>query len=134
MARSSVELPGWLRWAGVTFGAAAAVLVTWTLHTLGHNLTDTVVTRKNASLVTFGPYRWVRHPFYVSFALAVVGNTLVTANGFLGLIGVAALAAVVVRTRIEERFLIDRFGRDYVHYIERTGRFFPRLFTRRAPR
>src|SRR5262245_47494043 len=64
MAWSSMPLPGWLRWLGVGFGIAAAGLLFWTFHTLGHNLTDTVVTRQNASLVTSGPYRWVRHPFY----------------------------------------------------------------------
>lgn len=34
---------------------------------------------------------------------------------------------MVVRTRIEERKLIERFGDDYRRYVERTGAFFPRL-------
>jgi protein-S-isoprenylcysteine O-methyltransferase Ste14 len=33
-------------------------------HSLGRNLTDTVVTRREAYLVLNGPYRFVRNPMY----------------------------------------------------------------------
>jgi protein-S-isoprenylcysteine O-methyltransferase Ste14 len=46
MAWSSVPLPIWMRWIGVALGVVAGVLLTWTLRTLGKNLTDTVVTRR----------------------------------------------------------------------------------------
>ena len=74
MAWSSVRLPEWLRWTGVGLGVLAAGLLVWTLRRLGPNLTDTVVTRKAHSLITGGPYRWVRHPFYVAGGLAVPGQ------------------------------------------------------------
>src|SRR5262245_23917748 len=88
MAWSSMPLPSWLRWFGVGIGACCGVLLIWTMKTLGKNLTDTVVTRRDATMVTNGPYRWVRHPFYVAFALAVVANSLVTANWFIGVCGI----------------------------------------------
>lgn len=126
MAWSAVALPAWLRWAGVAIGAAAALLMIWTLHSLGRNLTDTVVTRANAVLVTHGPYRFVRHPFYLCFAMAMAANAIVMANWFIGLAGALALGAMVIRTRKEEENLIARFGGAYRDYMERTGRFFPR--------
>jgi len=90
-----------------------------------------VVTRRNATLVTHGPYRWVRHPFYLSFAMAVIANALlITANGFLTITGTAAFLAIVARTSIEERKLVDRFGSDYVDFMQRTGRFLPRIWRR----
>ena len=64
MAWSSVALPNWLRWAGVVLGITGGLLLAVTFRTLGKNLTDTVVTRTAHTLVTKGPYRWVRHPFY----------------------------------------------------------------------
>ena len=91
-------------------------------------ITDTVVTRKQHSLVTTGPYRWVRHPFYVSFAVAILANSLVTANWFIFAVGAAAFLLIVVRTRKEEENLIERFGDDYRRYMQTTGRFWPRLF------
>jgi protein-S-isoprenylcysteine O-methyltransferase Ste14 len=66
MRWSSLVLPLWLRWAGVVVGALGSLLFLWTFHTLGPNLTDTVVTRAKHTLVTVGPYRWVRHPFYTA--------------------------------------------------------------------
>ena len=58
----------------------------------GRNITDTVVTRREHTLVTGGPYRFVRHPFYVTTALALVANALTTANWFIAVTGAAALA------------------------------------------
>lgn len=103
----------------------AGLLLTWTFRTLGKNLTDTVVTRKDAFLVTTGPYRWVRHPFYLAFSLAVVADSLATANCFLALTGGWLLLLLVLRTKKEEENLVERFGYDYRRYMERTGRFFP---------
>ena len=128
MAWSSVALPNWLRWAGVVLGITGGLLLAVTFRTLGKNLTDTVVTRTEHTLVTRGPYRWVRHPFYLATALAVVANSLVTANWFLALTGGIVFGLLVLRTRIEEEKLIERFGEDYNEYMKRTGRFLPRLF------
>jgi protein-S-isoprenylcysteine O-methyltransferase Ste14 len=131
MAWTSMHLPSWARWSGVAIGIAGGILLTWTFHTLGRNLTDTVVTRRNATLVTGGPYRWVRHPFYVSFLLAVLANSLVADNWYLALTGTATFIAMYARTRIEERNLVARFGRDYEDYMRRTGRFVPRFTSHR---
>ena len=125
MAWSSMPLPLWLRWAGVAVGAASGALLTWTLMNLGKNLTDTVVTRKAHTLVTAGPYRWVRHPFYDAVALAVLANSLVAANWFLLATGALLMTMMVIRTRREEEHLLARFGDDYRSYMNRTGRFVP---------
>ncbi len=126
MAWSSVVLPVWMRWLGVGFGVLAASLLVWTFRNLGKNLTDTVVTRREHTLVTTGPYRWVRHPFYVAFALAVLANSLTATNWFIFVTGTTVLFLLVARTRTEEDNLIKRFGEDYRRYMERTGRFWPR--------
>ncbi len=126
MAWSSVPLPDWLRWTGVGVGVVAGALLIWTFDSLGKNLTDTVVTRREHTLVTAGPYRWVRHPFYDCVALFVLAGALVAANWFLLLSGGVALALIVVRTGKEEENLRVRFGDAYEAYVQRTGRFWPR--------
>jgi protein-S-isoprenylcysteine O-methyltransferase Ste14 len=127
MAWSSVPLPIWVRWMGVALGVVAGVLLTWTLRTLGKNLTDTVVTRREHTLVTTGPYRWVRHPFYSSIALAVIANSLTAANWFLLVTGGLVFMLLVIRCKREEANLISRFGDRYRNYMHRTGRFLPRV-------
>ncbi len=133
MSWSQVALPIWLRWWGVGVGLPAALLLTWVFRSLGTNITDTVVTRAEHTLVTSGPYRWVRHPFYVATALAVAANSLVTANWFLALTGGLTVSLIVVRTRTEEEKLIERFGGQYREYMECTGRFFPLLRSGHRP-
>jgi protein-S-isoprenylcysteine O-methyltransferase Ste14 len=134
MAWSSIPLPLGLRWTGVAIGAIGGSLIIWTFHSLGRNLTDTVVTRREHTLVTHGPYRWVRHPFYDAVALAVAGNALAAANWFLGLTGVLTLALLVARTRIEEEKLVARFGDRYRDYMNEIGRFIPRSVRPRTER
>ena len=127
MAWAALPLPIWLRWAGVAIGVTAGSLLVWTLVNLGRNLTDTVVTRTAHTLVTAGPYRWIRHPFYVTTALIIVANGLAAANWFLLAAGTMTVALLVVRTRKEEDLLLARFGDAYRSYMDRTGRFVPRI-------
>lgn len=126
MAWAAVPLPVWLRWTGVGLGLIAGWLIIWTFRNLGKNLTDTVVTRKLHTLVTTGPYRWVRHPFYTVAALATLASSLAAANWFFFVAGCLMFLLLVIRTRKEEENLIVRFGDDYRNYMQRTGRFLPR--------
>src|SRR5262245_20941211 len=127
MAWSHVALPIWLRWTGVGMIIVAMGLVVWTFRCLGRNLTDTVVTRQQHTLVVHGPYRWIRHPFYDSAALLMLAISLIAANWFLFVIGIAVFCLLVIRTRTEEEFLLARFGNSYRTYMGQTGRFLPRI-------
>jgi protein-S-isoprenylcysteine O-methyltransferase Ste14 len=127
MSWSSMRVPLWLRWVGVGLGALSGSLLVWTFRTLGKNLTDTVVTRREHTLVTTGPYRWVRHPFYDAVAVSVVANALAAANWFLLLGGILTVSLLVIRTSREEERLLARFGDSYRAFTERTGRFLPRI-------
>lgn len=122
-----LPLPSWVRWIGAATGALCSLLMYWTLSSLGKNLTDTVMTRTNAFLVTHGPYRWIRHPFYVTAALLMASVTVLTANWLIGLSSAGVLALLAIRTPKEEQMLIERFGQSYRDYMARTGRFIPRM-------
>ncbi len=124
---AAMPLPSWCRWSGVASGGISSLLLYWTLASLGKNLTDTVVTRKNAHLVTHGPYRWVRHPFYFTAGLLMLSVTIFTANWLIGVTSLLVLVMLGVRTPKEEALLIDRFGDEYRQYMAGTGRFFPRI-------
>ena len=126
MEWAAAPIPRWARWTGVALAGVASLLWLFTFHHLGRNLTDTVVTRREHTLVTTGPYAYVRHPFYLAIALLVVANALTAANWFIFISGLALLALLVKRTGIEEAKLIERFGSYYLKYMERTGRFLPR--------
>lgn len=80
---------------------------------------------ENHRLVTWGPYRYVRHPSYLGYFLMFLGLFLI----WLNLVAVLSLVAVPGYMRItvgEEELLIRRFGEEYIRYQEKTGRFFPK--------
>lgn len=120
-------LPVEVRYGAIIAGSLCSLLMWWTLSSLGKNLTDTVVTRSGATLVTSGPYRWVRHPFYVTAALLMTSATMITANGAIGIASAIVLTLLAIRTPREEQKLIDRFGQQYRDYMATTWRFFPRI-------
>jgi protein-S-isoprenylcysteine O-methyltransferase Ste14 len=124
---ASVPLPNWLRWLGAIFAAGGVGMMYWTLVNLGKNLTDTVATRAEATLVTSGPYRFVRHPFYVTAALLMLAAALLSANWLIAASGLAVMALLVARTPKEEQKLVEKFGDAYRAYMARTGRFVPRF-------
>lgn len=125
---AAIPLPAWGRWIGVVIAAVCPLLLHWTLAKLGaNNLTDTVYVRTEATLVTDGPYRRVRHPYYVVAALLMAAVTALTANWLIGLSSLFVLVLLALRTPKEEQMLIDRFGDQYRDYMTRTGRYFPRF-------
>ena len=123
---AAIPLPPEARAIGFACWLVSAVLWIWTFVFLGKNLTDTVVTRKAHTLVTSGPYRFVRHPFYVAVALHLAGAALISSNAFILATGIATVALIVLRTQREEAELRARFGEPYREFVERTGMFFPR--------
>jgi protein-S-isoprenylcysteine O-methyltransferase Ste14 len=79
------------------------------------------------SIVTHGPYRWVRHPFYVAFLMLLAGTAMVTRDA-IGL-GSLLLGGVILSwtaRREERRLAASELGAEYASYLERTGRFVPR--------
>jgi protein-S-isoprenylcysteine O-methyltransferase Ste14 len=85
------------------------------------------------SIVTWGPYARVRHPFYASFLTALLGATVFCPNAGTLLSFAYALIALEMTARREERRLCaSEFGAEYAAYMKRTGRFVPH-FSARTP-
>jgi protein-S-isoprenylcysteine O-methyltransferase Ste14 len=67
---------------------------------------------------------------YAGLALGIAATVLVTDNWYIAVTGGSAFLIILARTRIEERNLVARFGRDYEDYMARTGRLIPRFHRR----
>ena len=125
VAFAQIDLPGWARFSGVAFGIPGLALFVWMFRHLGLNVTSTSMPRARATLVTTGPYRWVRHPMYSAALLLVFAATLLTANVVVAAGGAVMFLLLAARTRIEEARLVEKFGDAYRAYQRRTGRFLP---------
>jgi protein-S-isoprenylcysteine O-methyltransferase Ste14 len=79
-------------------------------------------------IVTWGPYRWVRHPFYAAFLLALAGAAALCPHPATLAAWLYALVALSLTARREERRLrASPLGASYAAYMGVTGRFLPRL-------
>ena len=78
-----------------------------------------------SNLVKTGIYSKIRHPLYLSLFLLGTGIMLKDPGTIQIILGVINLTAVIVTSRIEEKEMISKFGKEYVKYISETKMFVP---------
>jgi protein-S-isoprenylcysteine O-methyltransferase Ste14 len=94
---------------------------------LGAALSPLIAPRPGASLVTDGPYRWLRHPMYLAQVLIAVGAPLTLGCRWVLAPAAAAVAVLVARASVEEAALARAFP-EYRHYAARTKRLLPFVY------
>jgi len=125
---ASILLPLWLRWAGVAIALLGFALLQWAQGTLGKSWSDTPRMIKEQSLVTGGPYQFIRHPIYTAFILILGSTLLISANWLIGLAWIGmTLLEVTSRIGFEESLMLEYFGDQYRDYMKKTGRLLPKL-------
>ena len=128
MAWSKIGLPEWVRWLGVVIGVLCVFGVYWLFSSIGSGITPTSGTRRQHTLSTSGPYRWVRHPLYTIGSSLFISFGMMADTWFIAALGILTFILMAVRTPKEEANLIEKFGDEYREYMKHTGRFLPKLF------
>lgn len=113
-------------WCGLVLLVAARALRQWSFWTLGRYFTFTVQTSADQTVITTGPYRFVRHPAYSALLLAAAAGGLYVGN-WLSLVAlvVAVTAGLVYRITVEERALSQDVGAAYRDYAATHKRLVP---------
>ena len=131
IAWARLDLPDWLRWAGIAMGMAALVLLAWSDHCLGKNFRHILRIRSQHDLVRSGPSRWIRHPIYSSGVLFFIAMLLTTSDWMVGLCWSGVLFLYMHRVPREESMMLEAFGDNYWSFMKTTGRLLPKLDRRR---
>src|SRR5438093_3203536 len=92
--------------AGAALYAAAKALKWWAILSLGPFWTFRVIVVPGATLVSSGPYRFLRHPNYAAVVGELVGVGLMTGAAVTGPLATVAFGALILkRIDIEQRAL-----------------------------
>lgn len=121
-----------LRWVAVGLGFVCLTLSIDCWLRMGKNWRMAVTPDQQTELVTTGLYGHVRHPIYALSILLMLCTVVVAPTVPVAAMAVIHITLMVVKARNEERFLSERHGVSYRRYLERTGRFMPRLRAGRA--
>ena len=123
-----IEYPTWLRWMGALMLFIGISLLWSAHHNLGLSFHSLVVQKEDQVLVESGPYKWIRHPIYTAYFFNYIGGGLLAGNWVLTFIPTICFGLMIyLRLGEEEAVMIEKFGDDYRHYMERTGRFLPKI-------
>jgi len=103
-------------WTGVVIVVLGLLFAIAARNVLGRNWSGTVTLKENHELIRRGPYRYVRHPIYTGLLLAFAGSAIARGE-WRGLVALAiAFIALCRKLKLEERWMIETFGDEYVRY------------------
>lgn len=104
------------------------VVALWGLAHLRRSFAIMVAAR---GMVTAGPYKYVRHPMYLGYAIELVGLLLSYFCLGMLLLGAGFIFLMVTRAQLEEERLAEAYP-EYRDYMRRTGFLLPRFRSKPA--
>jgi protein-S-isoprenylcysteine O-methyltransferase Ste14 len=114
-----------IRWLGVVLFAAGGAVRIWPVFVLGHRFSGLVAIQPGHTLVTSGPYRFIRHPSYLGLLVNSLGWSLAFRSGVGILLTSFLIPLLIARIRAEEKLLRSEFGNEYNAYCAHTSRLIP---------
>lgn len=114
--------------AGLAVTGAGIALRQWAISTLGRYFVGHVLVQPGQTVVSSGPYRWVRHPSYTGLWLEMIGVGLSTGNpASMATCAVMPLIGITARINGEERELTASLP-GYREFIQGRARLVPRIW------
>lgn len=101
----------------------------WAVLALGASFSTFIQVEAEQTVITRGPYRWVRHPSYTGLLLIGLGFGIGAANWLsMTICAIVPIAGLLPRIAIEESELVHVLGDRYRQYQRETHRLIPGLW------
>jgi protein-S-isoprenylcysteine O-methyltransferase Ste14 len=114
-----------LRLAGMIVYITFSWVQIWAFRALGDNYSQEIMIFKEHSLVTKGPFKYIRHPQYMSQILMDIGGGVATLSYVVLILVVIEIPFLIMRAVYEEKILSKYFKEDYLNYKSKSGFMFP---------
>lgn len=114
---------------GVVLIAIGLIVRIQSILTLKHYFTYSVAKIENHKLIETGLYKSIRHPGYLGQLTIFVGISTLLSN-WLSILGMIIPIAIgySYRINVEEKFMTEQLGQNYLDYKKRTRRIIPFLY------
>lgn len=116
-----------LRWVAAICAVACLLLTSVCWSRMGRNWRMDVPTKGEEELITDGPFRYVRHPIYALSMLLMICSAFVVPTVPMFVIAIVHIVLLQLKARNEEQHLLAVHAVAYRRYLERSGRFLPKL-------
>ncbi|MFW9881481.1 MAG: methyltransferase family protein [Candidatus Thorarchaeota archaeon] len=114
---------------GIFFLLAGSIILLYSRVLLGKFASSKIVIEQNHVLEIKGIYKYIRHPIYLGMLLIFFGyalsfKSIITPFSFL----VIFFLIFNNRMNLEEKLLIEKFGKNYELYLKKTKRLIPYIY------
>jgi protein-S-isoprenylcysteine O-methyltransferase Ste14 len=113
---------------GLIIVVAGMVVRLVAIATLKKNFSGALRIRADHILVKHGIYRRVRHPAYLGAILLFAGIPIMLSSLLGFLVMLLLVPYLLHRIKLEERMMIERFGKAYEDYMRSSKRLFPFIY------
>jgi protein-S-isoprenylcysteine O-methyltransferase Ste14 len=103
------------------------LLAVWARVYLGKNWGMPMSEKQDPELVTSGPYRYIRHPIYTGFLLAIIGSAISSSAFWLVLFVFCAIYFIFSAFK-EEQLMTRQFPKVYREYKSKTKMLIPFVY------
>ena len=97
----------------------------WAYKSMGENYSQNIVIFKDHKLADKGPFKFIRHPQYLSQILVDLGGGFATLSFILIPLAVIQIPILVMRASFEEKLLSKHFKDEFKHYKKSRGFMIP---------
>ena len=120
-------LPPWVRWLGVGIAAVGVAMFITAVVTMRDSWRAGVSKSEKTELVTSGIFSISRNPAFLGFDLVYLGILLMFFNWVLFTVSVFAVLMFHLQiVNVEEDFLLESFGENYLNYRKKVNRYLGR--------